>query len=292
MQARAWRRILLLAAFAMAVSALIGQTQTGQAQDAQTPHFHHVHLNVTDPAATIQFYRTTFGAVPIKFRGVSDALYTERSFILLTKVESFTTQVMEETALWHIGWSGIDGLNEYQYLRSRVEFHTPATALGNNYYMYIYGPDHEVAEIYTGAKNHRFNHMHFYSSNPGVTANWFFENLGIGRQRPTERPPTAQRRWSTGFRSGIDNVGFVVFERQPEHPSPIKPTQGSPIDHFAYGFRDIEPVYERMRAAGVTIVEPIAMREEYNMKSFFALAPDGLLVEIVEAKPIPEGLWD
>ena len=47
-----------------------------------------------------------------------------------------------------------------------------------------------------------------------------------------------------------------------------------------------------MKKADVEIVGPIAYREEYKMKSFFVLGPDGLLVEIVEAKPIPEGVWE
>jgi catechol 2,3-dioxygenase-like lactoylglutathione lyase family enzyme len=45
-----------------------------------------------------------------------------------------------------------------------------------------------------------------------------------------------------------------------------------------------------MRAAGATILQPIADRPE-GVKSFFIEAPDGVVVEIVEAKPIPDGLW-
>jgi hypothetical protein len=47
-----------------------------------------------------------------------------------------------------------------------------------------------------------------------------------------------------------------------------------------------------MQAAGVKIVRPIAVQDSLKLKSFFVLAPDGVLVEIVEAKPIPEGAWD
>ena len=47
-----------------------------------------------------------------------------------------------------------------------------------------------------------------------------------------------------------------------------------------------------MKAAGAKIVQPIAVQESLKLKSFFVLAPDNVLVEIVEAKPIPEGAWD
>ena len=47
-----------------------------------------------------------------------------------------------------------------------------------------------------------------------------------------------------------------------------------------------------MKAAGVEIVEPITFKDEFNMKSFFVMGPDKVVLEIVEAKPIPDGLWD
>ena len=37
--------------------------------------------------------------------------------------------------------------------------------------------------------------------------------------------------------------------------------------------------------------EPIAVREPLKLKSFFVLAPDDVLVEVVEAPPIPEAAW-
>ena len=46
-----------------------------------------------------------------------------------------------------------------------------------------------------------------------------------------------------------------------------------------------------MKAGGVQIVEPIAERPGDGLKSFFVQGPDNVLLEIVEAKPIPDGLW-
>ena len=46
-----------------------------------------------------------------------------------------------------------------------------------------------------------------------------------------------------------------------------------------------------MKAAGVQIEAPIAMRPADDLKSFFVQRPDNVLIEIVEAKPIPDGLW-
>ena len=41
----------------------------------------------------------------------------------------------------------------------------------------------------------------------------------------------------------------------------------------------------------VEIVKEIAWNEELQMKSFFVRAPDGVLIEIVEADPLPDASW-
>ena len=290
---RAWIAVAVAGIFLLGVD-------TPLAQDLEPAHFHHFHINSTDRTKTIQFYRKVFGAMPVTFRGVSEGLFTERSFILITEVDARPAS-MEDTAIRHVGWGGVDGPSEYEWWVSQgLEFQTPLTPLRDNYYMYVYGPDREVLEIYTGEKNHRFNHVHVSADDVAAASVWYEKHLGqrfpLGADRP--RPAEPSQQWRNSFR--IDNVNYIVvhtdfYYTEAEARPPgrtLQPTQGSAIDHLAFSYRDIEPVYERMRADGVEIVEPIAMREEYDLKSFFVMGPDGVLIEIVEAKPIPEGLWN
>jgi hypothetical protein len=72
----------------------------------------------------------------------------------------------------------------------------------------------------------------------------------------------------------------------------IQPTKGRPIDRIGFSYRDIGPVFERMKAADVTLIDPIRERPEYKLKSFIAQGPDKVSIEIIEAKPVPEGTWD
>ena len=61
--------------------------------EMQTPnpaHFHHVHLNSTDPQKTFEFYEQVFGAKRVKFRDRSDALFTGRDLF----VRAFTEKLM------------------------------------------------------------------------------------------------------------------------------------------------------------------------------------------------------
>ncbi|MEE8399975.1 MAG: VOC family protein [Desulfobacterales bacterium] len=261
-------------------------TKTGSA------HFHHFHLNVTNPAATTRFYRDLLGATEVKYRGVADALFTERSFILFTKVDTPPPAAPTST-LHHMGWAGVDGPSECKWLKDKgVRFQTPATPIGSDHYMYFYGPDDEILEIYTGGKNHRFNHFHLYNTDARGAAQWFVDHLGL------------QVRRENGFPGiQIDNVAMVFFGAplpewwQPEYwlvekDTDLDPTEGRVIDHVAFSFRNIDPVYDRMERSGVQMVRPIETSAAFGHKSFYVLGPDGLLVEIVEDKPIPEGIWD
>ena len=65
----------------------IGATQFSAAT-INDVHFHHFHLNVVDPQRSSTFYQQVFGGVPIKFAGRTDAIFTERSFILSTRSRS------------------------------------------------------------------------------------------------------------------------------------------------------------------------------------------------------------
>ena len=137
-----------------------------------TAHFHHVHVNSTNAAKTQQFYETTFGAQPVKFKGRTDALFVSRGFILITTV-SAPPKDLETTAIRHIGWSGVDGPNEFEHFKQKgLAFHTPLTPLGTNWFFYLYGPDREIAEVYTGDQNHLFNHVHLSVDDVAATAGW------------------------------------------------------------------------------------------------------------------------
>jgi len=288
---------LRIAIPALAIVLAVG-SNVRAADPPNEAHFHHVHLNVTDPEASISFYKKHLGAVEIQYRGKSDALFTERSYILLNEVNE-PPRSGPTTALMHIGWAGVDGPNEYEWLKKEgLEFQTPATPLGSNFYMYFFGPDRELIEIYTGAKNHRFEHMHIWASDPNVTAEWFLNNIGVqGSTQHRPKPEDINGRWARSCR--IDNVNFIIYaipdkgsrRRPATMPDELEPTKGHVIDHLAFSYRDIKPVYDRMKDAGVEIVESITRKEDGH-DSFFVMAPDKLLIEIVEDKPVPEGSWE
>jgi catechol 2,3-dioxygenase-like lactoylglutathione lyase family enzyme len=301
----------MLLAWAMLMGSAAGLPE---AKADEAASFHHVHINSVDPARSIKFYERNFSGVPVKFAGVSDALLVDRSFILYSKVDEPAPTELT-SALWHIGWGGVDGPSDHAWReKAGVEFETPATPLGNWYFMYAYGPDRELVEVWTAYHHHRFGHVHLFADDVNVTRDWYRAHLGLqGPANQVPKPPPVPEGfepqpgdisvfrylWATQVTTG--GVTINIFGKPgPEKPfwwsyDPIDefaPTRGRVIDHIAFSYRDIEPVFERMQAAGLEIVEPIAERSEYGLRSFFVQGPDGVLIEIVEAKPLPEGVWE
>lgn len=301
---------LKLFASALAIALLLAAPARLVAQDPPG-RFHHVHLNVTDPKASIRHYVKFFSAVPVKFRGVSDALLTDRSYFLLNTVDE-PAATGPLTSIWHLGWGGIDGPSEYQWRTDQgIEWETGIQSLGRAHYMYAYGPDREIVEIYTGTPYNRYNHIHLLAADVNVTRDWYIDNIGgKGRKNhipnPGNPPEELDRTspalfrylWSTSVK--VDGVTMNIFGEpglgpvwwwQGDPVAELAKTDGHVVDHYAFSYADIAPVYERMKANGVEIVEEIAWIEELKMKSFFVRAPDGVLVEIVEANPLPDASW-
>lgn len=279
------------------------------AQGVEPAHFHHVHLNVTNPQKTIDFYKKYFGVVEVKYHGTIPALFAERTFFLLSKVDA-PPPFAPKSALSHIGWSTVDAQSSYEWLKKAgIEFETPIGQLGNDFGMYIYGPDKELVELWTGSRNHRFEHIHLWATSVDQTAKWFKDNLGIqGRVGP--KPTITDHENILALQMAFlqsDNVNLIIFGRpsfdsrwwpggsykkEDGPPGPFETTKGRAIDHIAFSYRDIAPVFERMKAAGVEIVAPIEKSKEFGHTSFFVMGPDKLVIEIVQEKPIPEGIWD
>ncbi|MCK8482267.1 VOC family protein [Psychroserpens algicola] len=267
-----------------------------EAKKISKVNFHHVHLNVTDRDSTISYYQKYFGATQVKYRDRVDALFTEKSFLLMNLVDT-APETHVGSSLWHIGWSGVDGQSEFDWrVNEGIAVHTEITPLGDSFWMYFLGPEKEVVEVYTGNKNHRFEHIHLLSSDVDKTMDWFKYNLGLNPvYEEAKQWQNNMLRWKWNLLT-INNINIIVFGKPVEEESwwsneEIKPTDGSAIDHIGFSTENIEFLINKMRFDELDIVHDIKIDSIHGMKSFFVRGPDGLLVEIVEEKSIPEGIW-
>ena len=270
------------------------------AQDAPEAHFHHVHLNTTDPAAAIAFYTSHFDCEKARFAGAVDAVWAQKSWLLFTRVAKAPPWHLT-SAIWHIGWGAEDMKSAYRkQLDMGTKFFTPLTDISDLanvpgfYYAYVESPDHALIELNTAA-HHHFGHLHLFSEDPIAAGEWYIRYCGAVRRG--NRPPSREPRFYKGYQVGpsmslmADNVNILIFPAEharQANPGQWKgqtgfsPTQGRTIDHVAFSVDKLEPALERMRRDGVKVTgEPRAMPGA-GVKSAFVEGPDKVRIEMVE----------
>ncbi|MEO8097303.1 MAG: VOC family protein [Acidobacteriota bacterium] len=185
---------------------------------AQT-HFHHVHLNSTDPKAAIEFYTEHLSGEKATFAG-ADAIWTQSSWLLFNKVkQSPPTEIV--SPLFHIGWGAEDMKAEFErQIKLGTTFQTVLTdgvelfgtgMRDRNFFMYLDGPDHVTIEVQS-AMHHNFVHVHLLSDDPVAAAAWYEKHLGL-TARNQLKPERAFRGIPTGpsASSQLDAVTFFWY---------------------------------------------------------------------------------
>jgi catechol 2,3-dioxygenase-like lactoylglutathione lyase family enzyme len=260
---------------------------------AEQGHFHHLHMNVSDVARTTKFYQQMLGVAPVQYDNRTPALMMERSFLFLNRMDADKIANHQMTGLTHGCWATEDGPHTFQWLKSKgVEFYTPIEEFTpGTTYMYLYGPDREVIEMSDASPHHRFNHVHLIGKdekNAKETAEWF--RTLIAFDPPVVSGPIAETLSVDGVLFAIIPYGKRFTPR--ESDGNLRHTEGTQLDHIAFSFRDLPAAYGRIRKQGVEIVQPMTRDAAYGFRHFFARAPNGVLVELVEAKPWPDAAWE
>jgi len=261
------------------------------AQDKPVAHFHHVHLNSTDPEAAIDFYTQHFDCKKATYHG-EDAISTPNSWLLFNKVSSPAPfEVL--SAIWHIGWGAEDMPATYRrQLDMGTVFQTPITDISglarspNFFFAYVDGPGHELIELNT-SNNHRFGHLHLFSKDPIAAADWYAKNFGVFR---TGGPnPSREPRFYKGYQVGpsatvvMDHINIIIFPIEHVHQAfpdlwkdrtDFVSTKGRVIDHIAFSVDNPAAIRERLHQAGVQVDS-----------DGFLEGPDGVRIELVASEP-------
>jgi len=282
-----------------------------QAKPQETPapapvaHFHHLHLNATDPAAAINFYTGKFDCEKGRFAGLMDAVWAQKSWMLFSKVSSPPPWELT-SAIWHFGWGAEDMKATYQkQLDSGTKFFNPLTdisdigggrpgATGLFYYAYVEGPDHALIELNT-ANHHRFGHLHLFSEDPVSAGEWYMKHLGAVRRATT--PPSREPRFYRDFQIGpsmslmSDNVNIIIYPIQyskkayPDHwkgQTAMSSTKGRVVDHVGFSVDNLSETLEKMRKDGVKVTDEIKSVAGGKIKYAFIEGPDKIRIELVE----------
>jgi catechol 2,3-dioxygenase-like lactoylglutathione lyase family enzyme len=288
-------RALAILAF---VSAVLAQN---------TAHFHHLHLNSTDPKAAIEFYTGRLESERRKFAGAQDAVWANGSWLLFTKVDAAPKSDIT-SGIWHMGWGGGDNMKETyrKQLDAGTKFQTPLTDIsdqcdgkgGNERFLFAYidAPDHALIELNTTAAGiKRFGHVHLLSNDPITAGEWYMKEFGL-RSR-TSTPPSREVRYRCGRQTGpavslmMDDVNVILYPAgwsKTAFPDlwkgrdDLESSQGHTIDHLGFRVDDLDATLARLRKDGVKVTGEARSVPGGKVKFAFIEGPDRVRIEVLE----------
>lgn len=280
-------------AFASAVVlAAGGLVRTQDAEPAAG--FHHVHLNSTNPAASIAWYTKTFGVTTKATVAGMDGIQSEKIHVLFNTVATSAPAELN-TAIWHFGWGSPNMEADFaKHQANGVTFATPISRLASGtMFAYMKAPDGNLVEINTGQTS-AFSHVHMMSAAPLCAAEWYEKMLGAkraqgraGAQPPADchvpfaapseplgviRAPAATVR--------IDDISLILYPQQ--KPEPLVSTRGHVNDHIAVSYPDVAAAVARLRKMGVRILEDVHNFGNTNTRAAMIEGPDSIAIELVE----------
>jgi len=269
---------------------------------AQMPpaHFHHIHLNTTEPAAAIDFYTSKFDCEKARFAGEWDGVWAQKAWILFSKVAAPPPWAIT-SGIWHFGWGAEDMKAEYQkQLKAGTKFATPITdisdlaGLPTFFYAYVDGPDHALIELNT-AVHHHLGHLHLLSADPVAAGEWYMKYFGAtqrGKEAPS-REPSFYKGYQVGPGMSLmsDNINIIIFPMQfaahayPEawkNRTAFDTTDGRVVDHISFSFDNLRDALEKMRKDGVKVTQEIETAFHGKVNYAFIEGPDRVRIELVE----------
>jgi catechol 2,3-dioxygenase-like lactoylglutathione lyase family enzyme len=263
-------------------------------------HFHHIHLNATDPAAAIDFYTSKFDCEKAKFAGEWDGVWAQKAWILFNKVAAPPPSAIT-SGIWHFGWGAQDMKAEYQkQVNAGTKFETPITDISDLagfpgfFYAYVDGPDHALIELNT-APHHHLGHLHLLSADPVAAGEWYMKYFGATRrgQEPPSREPSFYKGYQVGPGMSLmsDNINIIIFPMQfasRAYPGAWKDrtafdsTAGRVVDHIGFSFDNLHGALEKMRKDTVKVTQEIETAFHGKVKYAFIEGPDRVRIELVE----------
>lgn len=274
---------------------------------APLAHFHHVHLNSTDPQAAVDFYTSKLESEKRKFADGREAVWAHQSWLLFTKVD-MPPESDITSAIWHIGWGGGDNMPEAyrNQVESGTKFHTPITDLsdqcdgkggnGRAFFSYIDAPDHTMVELNTTpAANRHFYHVHLLSADPIAASDWYMKEFGVTRRG--NGPPSTEVRYRCGHQTApsatvvMDDVSIGIYpvgNAKATFPEvwkgrdELESTAGHSVDHLGFRVDNLDQTLERLKSDGVKVTAAPRAAAGGRIRFAFIEGPDRIRLEIVE----------
>jgi hypothetical protein len=299
--------------FGFSLTLILTSTAVAQAP-LSTPGFHHIHLNSTNPEGAIAFYAHQFpSATRVTFAGLP-ALKTGDLYLLFDKVQA-PPAAEPQTAFWHFGWQVMDIRQRLALFRQRPEVHiVPLYIAGEggaivetemaetkpgsqppDGFAFIAGPDGGVIEIQGNLPVERINHLHLFQHDPFCAELWYHQHLNAPSKsqyteatcampRPTEPSwPAFDRRGMLRQPAGVTFDDVAVTWHVQQNETPLAPTRGHLIDHFALTVANLDAWTAKLHREGVKF-----LTKPYKLGTLRAVMIEGPGLEAIELVESPK----
>lgn len=251
--------------------------------DIEQLHFHHLHLNSTDPVAAAAYYPKPFATTPTnELTGPQTSVWHVGWNTPNSREYNATFRTMGLTIAQM--WNGNDDESKLvdlsgdvpsppggafptmeQVLELRGKGAKVDSAVTPGGFGYLRGPDGVMIENAQSGTVERFNHVHMYHEHPNCAADWYVEHLGA------KRP---QRGGVT-----IDDVSISI---QPWPGGGLASTRGRLYDDWAVSTANLDVTVARLKREGVTFLEEI--HPWGSLRAAMVEGPDRIAIELVEVK--------
>jgi len=125
-------------------------------QDPETPGFHHIHLSVADPEASLKWYVDTFGGVRTKLKGRIDAVKYSNPNIWLLAQKGEDATPSQGHAIDHLGWAVPNVDAKVAELAAKGAKTTEPRAVRHLRVAFVDGPGSVRIEMVQGRKDEEF----------------------------------------------------------------------------------------------------------------------------------------
>ena len=196
------------------------------------------------------------------------------------------------------GTGGILGLTKAGIADAKANGVRPAGGAG---FAYLRGPDDALVEYQGNMPAERFNHVHMFQEQPFCAQLWYQAHLNQapGRGAPSPARTEAncrvargpEKTWPALTHDGMyrtpsltsmafSDVTLNAYMNQTD--TPLASTRGHLIDHIGLRVADLDAWIAKLRAEGVTFLEPPYSLGDY--RAVLIEGPSREAIELVEIK--------
>lgn len=196
------------------------------------------------------------------------------------------------------GTGGALGLTQQGIADAKARGVTPTFAAG---FAYLRGPDDALVEYQGNMPVERFNHVHMFQDQPYCAQLWYQAHLNVPIRQAANQPArtaatcrvdrAADTTWPALDHAGMYRTPSVtsttfgdvsLFWYMNQGSTPAAPSRGHLMDHIALSVTDLDAWVAKLRAGGVTFLQPPYTVGEH--RAVMIEGPSREAIELLEIK--------